>query len=67
MFIKELLVVAAFAVGAVISAPVKMEARQAPSGVPDYVLRYGRLLLCFHCFDSNLNRKSHSKTPIQKF
>ena len=29
-------------VGLVVSAPAKVEGRQAPSGVPDYVLKYGK-------------------------
>jgi hypothetical protein len=38
---KSMVVVAAFAVSCVTSVPLTLEERQAASGVPDFVLKYG--------------------------
>ncbi len=41
MVLRSLFFVAALAASVVKSAPLKLEDRQAPSGVPDYVTKYG--------------------------
>lgn len=41
MVIKSFFFAAAFVASVARCAPVKLQERQAPSGVPDYVLRYG--------------------------
>jgi hypothetical protein len=40
-FTRSLLLVVALAASAVKSAPTKLQDRQAPAGVPDYILKYG--------------------------
>ncbi|KAF1841627.1 uncharacterized protein K460DRAFT_318814 [Cucurbitaria berberidis CBS 394.84] len=60
MVLKSLFYVAAFVASVVRSAPVKLQERQAPSGVPDYVLRYAPIVY-LHSDDQYL------PTDIQTF
>lgn len=48
------LVAAAALAGVATCAPTKLEDRQAPSGVPDYVLKYGMLYFLFPSVSINI-------------
>ena len=56
---RSLLLAVALAASAVNCAPTKFEDRQAPAGVPDYVLNYGMLGLTSlsHCTRTNRTLK----------
>lgn len=47
MGLTSLIAVVTVAVSLVNGAPLSQEKRQVPSGVPDYVLKYGELFLSF--------------------